>query len=145
MCFTIYWSATSSDSFDDVGEDFCRLEKGIPAAIDELGHLHYPHKWTMRCRYGCGCYFRHADRDLDLASFCPPEDWSGEEDPVDMEATAKFYDFALSIVNGGFQMDLIDVWEGEEHRPFPTFQVPLSALNRNDFRFLEGCRFDFVP
>lgn len=92
-----------------------RFEKAGPLPLDEelkpaLGH---PHQWflTRRAYGGCSCHFRHSEYD---PRFEPLQDWMPENED-DVLATREAYRVFRRLVADGYQLDLIDVSDLNQH------------------------------
>ncbi len=142
MCNLVYFSTTSAEDFLLIESDDFSIER--PEADQfgsDLGALAYSNRWLLICQYGgCSCHFRHV---IEPGEFTEPQDWSPEDDD-DVEATKSAYDFFARIVMEGHFLDIIDVWPGADTASFPTFDVPLSSVSRDTFRFFENCRFEVM-
>jgi hypothetical protein len=77
----------------------------------------------------------------------PNEPWFGRpeecasDDEDNIESTRAFYDLLSRLVSEGFQVDVIDSWNGEEAN-YRTRPVSLKVVPREEFRFFEGYRFE---
>lgn len=141
MCYVIYVSTTSPEALDRLPGSLYRfmslIEDQDPAIVGLLAH---PYRWYLECQYGgCSCHFRHLGEGGDL-DFSPPEDWC-PEDPDDIEATAAVYDVLEPLVAGGYELDLIDAWNGTPSTAIRDVPVSLREVPRDRFRFFENHRF----
>jgi hypothetical protein len=144
VCYSIY---VSTDCPEDLGaQKFKHLNFNNnlapePSHVQLLPLLAYPHRWFLnRAEYGgCSCQFRHS---LD-PQFEPPQDWM-PEDEDNVSATKEAYQVFRRIVDGGYRLDLIDVFSGETFRDeIQTLAVSLESVAAESFRFFEGYRFVF--
>lgn len=153
VCNVIFLSTTSDEDLSLTGGGLFRLYR---VALDEretaVRTLKHPHRWYLECRYGgCSCHFRHSDNIQFEGSspvavdptFGPPEEWCPEDDD-DLESTAAFYDLLLRLIGVGHQVDVVDVWNGDDSGAVRTMSVSLSSVPREHFRFFESYRFDLT-
>jgi hypothetical protein len=139
MCHITFLSTTAPDDFQGVDDDHFRLERVADDEGEEAARsLAFPHRWYVECRFGgCSCHFRNWLEE-NPPEFGAPEDWF-EEDPEDVEATRAFYDFVAGLVAAGHEVDIVTVWTGSV--PRHTWDVSLSEVSREAFRFMDGFRF----
>ena len=62
-----------------------------------------------------------------------------------MVATQAVYDVLARLVREGYRVRLVDYWETTAKDVISTVPVRLSEVNREAFRFWEGCRFELIP
>ncbi len=142
MCYSIYLSTDCPR--DLAAESFVHLRFEKPLDEELKPALRHPHQWflTRREYGGCSCHFRHSEYD---PRFDPPQDWM-PEDEDDVLATREAYRVFRGWVADGYQLDLIDVSDINQHETdFKNLLVPLSSISEESFRFFWGYHFDFRP
>ena len=168
MCYSVYFSTSSSEDFSLLGSDpyyvlrmpdradlvkyasdpnYAPSEAQILESeiLDLLAH---DHRWYLGSKYGgCSCHFRFAfelnddvkDEDL-LGLFRPPEDWS-PEDQDNIESTHHFYDLMKRLRAEGSQVDVLCHWSDPDVEDIETMTIDLDKVPRDHFRFFESFRF----
>ena len=142
MCYLIYLSTTSLEDLSHLPSKLYRFlpltKHDDPAIVNLLGH---PVRWYLQCQYGgCSCHFRHLGEGSDL-DFAPPADWC-PEDADDIEATKAVYDVLEGMLTDGHKVDLMDVWVNTKPEAITVFDVSLSEVDRDSFRFFENRKFN---
>ena len=69
--------------------------------------------------------------------FAPPADWC-PEDADDIEATKAVYDVLARLLAEGHKVDLVDIWANTKPEALSVFDVSLSEVDRDSFRFFEN-------
>ena len=139
----------------DSPEDLSRLESpnfkllwcSKPEETQTLGTiLEHPNSWHITGRYGgCSCHMRHLIRETPEKDFHEPYDWC-PEDPEDIEDTAAIYEVLRRIVDGGNNLDVVDLWNGGIGDDFVTvIAVSLAEVNREQFLLMENRRLALAP
>jgi hypothetical protein len=70
-----------------------------------------------------------------------PQDWC-EEDPEAIEATLELYARLFSLLESGYQVDLIDRWFDAKPESISTLEVSLDAVSAKSFILFEGYKFN---
>ena len=151
MCNIVHISTTGPEDLSQAPECGWLLSAPDPSEYpDSQGLLRFPHKWYLQGRYGgCSCHFRHTIySEAQPPTFGVPEDWY-PEDPENIEDTGRVYELLTRLVREGHRVDVLDSWNGEwtgdKTEDVETVTVKVSELCREEFRFFEGYRLDFVP
>lgn len=143
MCNMLYLSTTSSEDFSLLPATaffFSRVSEQ-----DQLTLLEFPNQWHIGWpKGGCSCNFRHWIDGRPDPEFGLPEDWF-PEDPGHLEGTAALYLEFARLIHEGHKLDVIDLWNSEEHDEVVTLSVSISAVSPEEFRFFEEYRFVFQP
>jgi hypothetical protein len=142
MCYSVYFSTDSSEDLaksPSVFYSVCPFEVESDSQVVDL--LGYTQRRFLESRYGgCSCHFRHSMTE----EFGPVEDWD-PEDADDVEATEHFYDLLSRILAEGHRLDIVDIWTDTPVQDVRSIDVFLHRLPRDQFRFLEGIRFELKP
>ncbi|MCU0913762.1 MAG: hypothetical protein MUC88_04255 [Planctomycetes bacterium] len=142
MCYELYLSTSGSEDLVEYDSELVHFER--PERLDDkiAGTLLNPVKWYIGSKSGCSCTFRHlAGGEL---SFDEPQDWF-PEDEDNLKATAELYRVIAALVQGGNEVDCLDVWSGAEPAPVATMAVSLSVVSEKAFRLFENHHFVFGP
>lgn len=105
----------------------------------------YPYKWFVGSKDGCSCAFRHLHTSAFKLGFGEPEDWYPEEID-DIDASKEFYSVVQKLVVSGQFVECLDIWSDDDGHGLSLDErvVDVSAINPDEFRFFENCRFRFV-
>jgi hypothetical protein len=140
MCYSVFLSTSSPEDLsvhstarvkfqtEDIGENVARI-------------LLHEHKWFIGSQSGCSCTFRHLTSPE--LGFGKPEEWYPEEGD-ELAATGEFVAVVRQLLNGGHEVDCVDVWNQEAGGGIATRQVELSVVSDEEFRFFENFHFVFV-
>ncbi len=142
MCYELYLSTSSTEDLSQHDSEW--LSFGNPDRLDSryIGILENERKWYVGSKSGCSCTFRHlAGGDL---AFDEPQDWLPEEQD-NLQATAELYRVIASLVQGGYEVDCLDLWPGADPARIKTVSVGLSAVPQKAFRLFEDHHFVFEP
>ncbi len=141
MCYSIHFSTDSSEDFACLEtENFkvCPAELEPDSAVGRL--LGYAHRWHLLSRHGgCSCHYRHSTDH----EFATVQDWY-PEDEDDVETTGHAYDLLRRITSDGHRLDLVDIWSDEPTDNVRSIDVSLSEVQRDQFRFFAGVRFELT-
>jgi hypothetical protein len=139
MCYSVYISTDSTESFDKYNSDLVKFEKLADSNDDTCTVLlEFPYKWYVGSKTGCGCSFRHL-LSIELG-FSDPVDWY-EEEQDDIDATLELYSTLSKLLSAGYQLDLIDQWHGANPDDIITINVSLDDVSSTSFRMFENHRF----
>jgi len=146
MCHLVFFSTDCPDDFLDSPRENFHIERPSDTDLASIGHLlQHANVWYMGCRYGgCSCHFRNLLAESDSLGLGPPEEWF-EEDPEDFGPTIAAFQFFCDIVRHGFNLDVVDVWDGCFPAEADILEVSASKLPPTHFRFIQDTRFDFRP
>lgn len=140
MCNTIYLSTTSEQNLAELNSKHCQFEKFAFDQDREIVELlAYPARWFLSVHGGCSCHFRHYISRDHPPLFDEPQEWA-EEDADEVESTRWAYDHFKSIVEAGYQLDIVDVWSDTAAEDVLTIEISLSEVGRESFRFIEAGR-----
>jgi len=145
MCYMVYIST-------DCGDDLATQASGLVSfQTPSTGSqspcprpLKHQHKWFVGSKSGCSCTFRHLCRESVELGFGEPEEWYPEE-ADNIEATRRLYDILKSMVQRGFQVEVLDCWSGDEDKDVLRMDASLSRISRDQFRMFEGYLFTVTP
>jgi len=142
MCYSVYLSTTCPDDLSLRNSELVRFERASDPASDPCtGLLGFPHQWYVGSKSHCSCTFRHlASPEL---GFFDPVDWI-EEGQDDIDATRELYLVLFSLFADGYQVDIIDRWEGVLPEDVKTLDVLLNAISQSAFVLFENHRFRFT-
>ncbi len=76
---------------------------------------------------------------LDLG-FSEPVDWY-KEDQDQIDATRELYSMLEALLSSGFDVDLVDRWEGAQPSDIVTSEVSFDDVSSTTFRLFENHRF----
>jgi hypothetical protein len=137
----VYISTDSSSDLTDRNSELVRFEKVTNLESDPcLSVLEFPNKWEVGSKSGCGCTFRHLYIESVQLGFSEPEDWYQEEKD-ELDATRELYQALNDILESGYQVDLVDRWEGAEPSDITTVEVSLGEVSEAAFRMFEDHKF----
>ena len=142
MCYELYLSTSSTEDLSRYNSEWISFES--PDHLDDryTGILENERKWYVGSKSGCSCTFRHlAGGDL---GFDEPQDWLPEEQD-ELQATAELYRVIASLVQGGHEVDCLDLWPGADPARIKTMSVSLSGVAEKAFRLFEDHQFVFEP
>jgi hypothetical protein len=141
MC---YMTHISTDCPHDLGQsntDLLRFRKQTDANTDPcIGLLAFPNKWFVESIAECSCTFRHLHPSCIQLGFMEPQDWC-EEDPEAVAATLELYARLVSLLESGYQVDLIDRWFDATPESITTLEVSLDVVSAQAFTLFEGYKF----
>jgi len=139
MCYTVYLSTNSPEDLTNQNTELVTFEKYNDEESEPVTKLlGNPNKWYVGSRAGCSCTFRHLT-SYDLG-FGEPVDWY-KEGQDDINATLNLYDVIHLLVSAGYEVDLIDKWEGANPKSFKLLEVSLKKVPPKAFRLYENHRF----
>lgn len=139
MCYSIYLSTDSDLDLSKWNYDLVRF-RIEPAPEIFRPKLRFPYQWYVGSKSGCSCTFRHL-YSVELG-FGEPVDWY-EEDEEEITATISFIKVIRKIVEMGFHVDCVDIWEGASPEEISEFSVNLDVVSDKQFRFFENHHFIF--
>ena len=142
MCYELYLSTSSSEDLARYDSELVHFER--PERLDDktAGTLQNPVKWYIGSKSGCSCTFRHrAGGEL---GFDEPQDWI-PEDEDNVKATAELYHVMASLVQGGDEVDCLDLWPGTELDQITVISFRISVVSEKAFRLFENHHFVFGP
>ena len=139
MCYSIYLSTDADLDLSARNSDLIRFSKEtIPEPYNSL--LKYPNRWYAGSQSGCSCTFRHL-YSMELG-FGEPLAWY-EESEAEIAATLAFIKIVRNLLEGGFQADCVDAWEGTQRAEVIEISVNLDEIADGQFRFFENHHFIF--
>lgn len=139
MCYGVYISTDSPENLTVRNSELLRFEKVVDPNSDPCIHvLDFPNRWYIGSKSGCSCTFRHL-YSVDLG-FGEPENWYPEEKD-ELDATLELYTFLASLVSAGYQVDLLDRWEGTQAEDIKILDVSLDDVSEKAFRMFENYKF----
>lgn len=139
MCYSIYLSTNTDLDLSRNNSDLVHfMKESVPQRYRSL--LRYPNQWFVGSKSVCSCTFRHL-HSIELG-FSEPQDWY-PEDEQEIEATLIFIKIVREVVNKGYQVDCIDIWEAATQAGIVQIMVNLDQISDDQFRFYENHRFIF--
>ncbi len=140
MCYSLFLSTNSPEDLSRNNSDLLRFQRPEATAWEYWQLLRYPERWYVGSKSGCSCTFRHL-LSVELG-FGEPEEWFPEEDD-EVRATAELYRVIARLVDAGYRVDCLDVWEGACSSDLKEQVVDLAAVPEPAFRLLENRHFIF--
>lgn len=141
MCYLVYISTDFEGNLSQHNSALISFEKDFTNCEPEIiDLLLYKYHWYVGSKAGCSCTFRHLS-SIELG-FGEPVYWY-EEPPDEIEATKIFYDEISSLISQGNKVDCIDIWAGTKRDQIKRFEVDLSSVPKDAFRFFENHHFVF--
>jgi len=142
MCYMVYISTDNPTDLTIRNSELLRFEKVTALKADPcLSTLEFPNKWEVGSKSGCGCTFRHLCTGSIELGFGEPEDWYQEEKD-ELDATSLLYKALNEILESGYQVDLVDRWEGAQPDDITTIEVSFDEVSEVAFRMFEGHKFN---
>jgi hypothetical protein len=139
VCYSIYLSTNSDQDLSLDNSDLVHFKREpIPEAYQPI--LKYQYQWYVGSKSGCSCTFRHLF-NVDLG-FGAPVNWY-QEDEDEIAATSSFIKFIRKIVNEGYRVDCLDIWEGAAPESIQLKVVDLGEVPDEQFRFFDNHHFLF--
>jgi hypothetical protein len=139
MCYGVYISTDSAEDMSHRNSELVRFEKVTdPNADPCIGLLDFANKWYVGSKTGCSCTFRHLF-SVELG-FGEAEDWYKEEQD-ELDATRELYGILFSLLSLGYEVDLVDRWEGTQPENITTLEVSLDDVPESAFRMFENHKF----
>lgn len=142
MCYQVILSTDAPENLGQLNSGLLGFSRKLPYETG-TGLLRHSHRWHVQSKSRCSCTFRHAT-DLGLG-FGEPVAWYPEEDDA-LRATARFTGIVRKLVDSGYSVDCIDLWQGESgllSEPV-NLVVDLSVVGDSQFRFFENCLMQFT-
>jgi hypothetical protein len=141
MCYVVYISTDSQQDLAERNSELVRFEKVTDTESDPcISVLEFPNKWEVGSKSGCSCTFRHLYISSVQLGFSEPQDWYKEEKD-ELDATRELYQALKDILESGYQVDLVDRWEGAEPENITTLDVSLHDVAETAFRMFENHKF----
>jgi hypothetical protein len=141
MCYGVYISTDSPKNLAESNSELVRFEKVTDPNSDPcISLLEFPNKWYVGSKSGCSCTFRHLHPASVKLGFSKPEDWYKEEQD-ELDATRELYGTLSNILSSGYQLDLVDRWEGSQPGDVTTLDVSLDKVPERAFRMFEDHKF----
>ncbi len=138
MCYSIYLSTESPTDLQALELEYARFE---PNPVVPFPILQYAKQWFLTREFGdCSCHFRCLSTDEPC--FGPSEDWF-EADEDDVAATRQVFEVIRGIVEGGYGLDLMCIWEGTDIGSIRRREVKMNEVNETTFWFFENYYFSF--
>lgn len=139
MCYSIYLSTDADLDLSRINSDLVHfIKESVPQRYRSL--LKFPNQWFVGSKSICSCTFRHL-HSIELG-FCKPQNWYPEDEQA-IEATLIFIKIVREVVNKGYQVDCIDIWEADSQSDIFQFIVNLDHIRDDQFRFYENHHFIF--
>ena len=139
MCYAVYISTDSPENMAERNSDLVRFERITDADSDRCTDLlDFPNKWYIGSQSICSCTFRQLSATE--LGFGEPEDWY-EEEQDDLDATGELYRTLNHILCSGYQLDLVDRWEGSQPEDITILDVSLDDVSERAFRMFEDYKF----
>jgi hypothetical protein len=142
MCYYLYISTDSSENLSIYNTEFVKFEK-LSDTNNNLctALLDHTNKWYVDSEAKrCGCSFRHLYIGAIELGFSKPVDWY-KEDAEHIQATNELYSVLLNLLTSGFQVDLIDIWQGAQPEDIVTIEVSFDKISEKAFRLFENHKF----
>ncbi len=139
MCYSVYISTDAPDDLTAHNSENVRFERLSASNNDPTTRLlEFPYKWYIGSKAGCSCSFRHL-MSIELG-FSEPVDWY-KEDQDDIDATRELHSILFKILISGYDIDLVDSWQGAQPKDIKTLDVSLSDITLTAFRLFENYKF----
>ncbi len=72
--------------------------------------------------------------------FSEPVDWY-EEEQDELDATRELYSTLINLLSSGYQVDLVDLWQGAQPKDIIILEVSLDEVSETAFRMFENHKF----
>jgi hypothetical protein len=143
MCYLVFISTNTEEDLADLSTGRFSFERACgPDSSSARKILKHKNLWNLLSRNsGCSCGFRHLSVESGPLEFEPPQDWA-EVDPDDVISTQEVYDFFSELVDQGYSVDVVDIWNEENIEDVQSCEIHLDAISREAFHFFEGWRFE---
>jgi len=139
MCYEVYLSTDSQEDLTTRNSELVRFKRVADSSTDPgIGLLDFSHSWYVGSKSECSCTFRHL-YSTELG-FGEPVDWYPEEQD-EIKATRELYVTLTSLLSSGYQIDLLDQWNGAQPAGITTLDVSLNDVPANAFRLFENHKF----
>lgn len=141
MCYMVYISTDSSKNLAEYNSQLVRFEKvTYPPSDPSISVLEFSNKWEVGSKSGCSCTFRHLYINSVELGFSEPVDWY-KEDEDELNATRELYQALNHIMASGYQVDLVDRWQGAQPEDITTLDVSFDDVPEQAFRMFENHKF----
>jgi len=139
MCYAVYVSTNSPEDLAGRNSELVRFRIVSDSETDPCAALlEFPKRWFVGSKSECSCTFRHT-ASVELG-FTEPVDWYPEDEDA-LDATRELYRTLKFLVSSGYQVDLVDCWEGAKPADIATADVWLDDVSEAKFRMFENYRF----
>src|SRR5262245_52387690 len=139
MCYEVYLSTDSQEDLAARNSELIRFKRVTDSNTDPgMRLLDFPNPWYVGSKSQCSCTFRHL-YSVELG-FGEPVDWYPEEQD-EIEATRELYATLTSLLSSGYQVDLLDQWNGAQPANITTLNISLSDVSEKAFRLFENHKF----
>jgi hypothetical protein len=139
MCYGVYISTDSPENLTVRNSELLRFEKVVDPNSDPcIRLLDFPNRWYVGSKSVCSCTFRHL-YSVELG-FGEPEDWYPEKKD-ELDTTLEFYAVLTSLFTSGYQVDLLDRWEGSQPEDIKILDVSFDNVSEKVFRMFENYKF----
>jgi len=139
MCYEVYLSTDSQENLTTRNSELLRFKRVVDPSTDPaIQLLDFPNHWYVGSKSQCSCTFRHLHSVA--LGFGEPVDWSPEEQD-ELEATRELYVMLTSLLSSGYQVDLLDQWNGAPPADITTRHVSLGDISEKAFRLFENHKF----
>lgn len=141
MCYSVYISTDSTMDLSERNTDLLRFKRIADSNVDPCtALLDFSNQWYVGSKSECSCTFRHLHTSAVDLGFGEPEDWCPEEQD-EIDATKKLFSVIAELVSSGFNLDLVDRWEGSQAKDITTLDVSLAEISEKTFRLFEDHKF----
>lgn len=145
MCYILTLSTDSPEDLAKFNDEHLFFEKTDKPQHTNL--LRYAHQYeiaTMQ-KGNCSCHLRIFDEDLSKeVGFCVLQDWLNEEKDDDILATRRLFEIVKSLVNQGYKVDSVMLWNDDIPATIKNIQVPVNELQTSHFAFFENTHFEYI-
>jgi len=139
MCYEVYLSTDSQEDLTIRNSELVRFKRvADPSTDPSMRRLDFPNHWYVGSKSECSCTFRHL-HSTELG-FGEPVDWYPEEQD-EIKATRELYATLTSLLSSGYQVDLLDQWNGAQPASITTLNVSLNDVPESAFRLFENHKF----
>jgi hypothetical protein len=141
MCYGVYISTDYPADLAKRNSERVRFARVTDPNSDPCtAVLEFPHRWYVGSKSGCSCTFRHLHPSSAELGFAEPVGWFPEEQD-EIDATQELYRTLRDILSSGYQLDLVDRWEGSQPADITVLEVSLEEISEREFRMIENHKF----
>lgn len=145
MCYTLTLSTDSPEDLAKFNDGHLFFEKtNTSHTANPLRYAHQYEIATMQ-KGNCSCHLRVFDEDLSKEmGFCALQDWLDEKEDADVLATRRLFEILKSLVNQGYKVDSLMLWNDETPAHIKNIPVPVNEVEVSHFAFFENTHFEYI-
>lgn len=144
MCYILTLSTDSPEDLAKFNDEHLFFEKTDKPQHTNL--LRYAHQYEIATmeKGSCSCHLRVFDESLSKeVGFCALQDWLDEEEDADILATRRLFEIIKTLVNQGYKVDSLMLWNDETPAHIKNIPVPVNEVEASHFAFFENTHFEY--